>query len=30
MGHALRLHHQGVRFEDGWDDREMADWPLIG
>jgi 3,4-dihydroxy 2-butanone 4-phosphate synthase/GTP cyclohydrolase II len=30
MGHTLRIHHQGVRFEDGWDDREMADWPLIG
>jgi 3,4-dihydroxy 2-butanone 4-phosphate synthase/GTP cyclohydrolase II len=30
MGHMLRLHHQGVRFEDGGDDREMADWPLIG
>jgi 3,4-dihydroxy 2-butanone 4-phosphate synthase/GTP cyclohydrolase II len=30
MGHTLRIHHQGVRFEDGWEDREMADWPLIG
>jgi 3,4-dihydroxy 2-butanone 4-phosphate synthase / GTP cyclohydrolase II len=30
MGHTLRIHHQGARFEDEWEDREMADWPLIG
>ncbi len=30
MGHTLRIHHQGVRFEDDWEDRETSDWPLIG
>jgi 3,4-dihydroxy 2-butanone 4-phosphate synthase/GTP cyclohydrolase II len=29
MGHMLRVHHQGVRFEDGSEGREEADRPLI-
>jgi 3,4-dihydroxy 2-butanone 4-phosphate synthase/GTP cyclohydrolase II len=30
MGHTLRIHHQDLRFDDGWEDREASDWPLIG
>jgi 3,4-dihydroxy 2-butanone 4-phosphate synthase/GTP cyclohydrolase II len=29
LGHTLRIHHQGVRFEDEGEERELA-WPLLG
>jgi 3,4-dihydroxy 2-butanone 4-phosphate synthase/GTP cyclohydrolase II len=30
MGHTLRIHHQDLRFDDGWTMREAAGWPHFG